>query len=292
VKRIALPPTEDGYYSFGELPAIIAGALHQDEHYPDDRIMWVVIWRDDGSEHGQYIELTPPADQRATSLEGALQWPQRAIELTDEEKTHPDRCKWVHWRWHEQRRPECERNYLPDGSLIVQSEETQNHVHQVVSIRLERDWYKDRMSKDARRGHDDLRRLCVVDGNLNGLTNTHGAALDRGWVHIDRLNQWGATLETVNVFCVDEVQQAAQAERRPTVQEAIADYVAVVMRANPAYTAERLYGHMRREAGTEGSPFATLVNGGEMFCAEASAPCGQASVTAALTAYRKGLKRR
>lgn len=68
--------------------------------------------------------------------------------------------------------------------------------------------------------------------------------------------------------------------------------MAKVMRANPAYTAERLYGHMRREAGTEGSPFATLVNGGEMFCKEASAPCGQASVTAALTAYRKGLKRR
>lgn len=200
MKRIVLPPTEGGYYRFGELPAIIAEALHPDEHYPDDYIMWVVVWRDDGSEHGQYIELTPPLDQRATSLEGALQWPQRAIELTDEEKTHPDRCKWVHWRWHEQRRPESERNYLPDGSLIVQSEETQNALMRAVSIASEFDWYKGKLKGAANLPTTEDGYLCVVDGFRNELTFRHGAALDSEWVHIDELNRWGGTLRQPLVF--------------------------------------------------------------------------------------------
>lgn len=271
---------------FGELPQIIAEARHSDEMYRRDIYLSAIVWRDDGTEHGQFFKCTPPPELPAdgiTSLDG---WEETPVTKEDEAEDLDAR----EWRSLRKRAENSDR--LPDGSLLILAEKTQRGVIQQLSIMAESKWYTDRMREDARRSPDDQRRLCVVDGNLNGLTNTHGAALDRGWVHIDRLNQWGATLETVNVFYVDEVQQATQTERRPTVQEAIADYVAVVMRANPAYTAERLYGHMRREAGTEGSPFATLVNGGEMFCAEASAPCGQASVTAALTAYRKALKRR
>jgi hypothetical protein len=200
VKKIVLPPTEDGYYRFGELPAIIAEALHPDENYPDDYIMSVVIWRDDGTEHGQYIELTPPAGQRATSLESALLWAQSSVELTDEDKAHPDRCKWVCWRWHEQRRPESERNYLSDGSLVVWSEETQNAVMRAVSRASESNWYKDRLTNAANLHPDDKGHLCVVDGFRNELTFKQGAALGRGWVHIDELNRWGATLRPTSVF--------------------------------------------------------------------------------------------
>lgn len=221
MKKIVLPPTEGGYYRFGELPQIIAEALHPDELYPDDYILSVVIWRDDGTELGQYIECTPPAGSRERDTSRHAEWTQRPIELTDEEKTHPDRCKWVNWRWHEQRRPEEERAYWPEsGELIVWGDDTQNELDQIVSIASERDWYQKRMSEAARRGQDDPRRLCVVDGNLNSLTYTHGAALDRGWVHIDKLNQWGANLDTVNVFSIGEVQREAPAERQGGQNEA------------------------------------------------------------------------
>lgn len=218
MKKIVLPPTEGGYYRFGELPQIIAEALHPDELYPDDYILSVVIWRDDGTELGQYIECTPPAGSRERDTSRHAEWTQRPIELTDEEKTHPDRCKWVNWRWHEQRRPEGERAYWPEsGELIVWGDDTQNELDQIVSIASERDWYQKRMSEAARRGQDDPRRLCVVDGNLNSLTYTHGAALDRGWVHIDKLNQWGATLDTVNVFSIGE--GLTQESGQPTATE-------------------------------------------------------------------------
>lgn len=220
MKKIVLPPTESGYYRFGELPQIIAEALHPDELYPDDYIKAVAIWRDDGSEHGQYIMCTPPTGSRESNLDRHAEWSQAPIELTDEDKAHPDRCKWVHWRWHEQRRPDGERDYWPaGGELIVWEDSTQEHIHQVVNIKRERDWYKDQMREDATRGTDDPRRLVVVDSNLNGLTYTHGAALDRGWVHIDKLNQWGAMLDTVNVFSVEQTQPEDEAEQQPTEQD-------------------------------------------------------------------------
>lgn len=205
MKKIVLPPTEGDYYRFGELPQLIAEALHPDELYPDDYILSLVIWRDDGTELGQYIECTPPAGSRERNTSRHAEWTQKPIELTDEEKAHPDRCKWVTRRWHEQRRPEEERAYWPEsGELIVWEDDTQSEFHQIISIAAEREWYERRMTADARRDEDDKRRLCVLDSNLNSLTYTNGSALDRGWVHIDKLNQWGATLDTVNVFSVGE----------------------------------------------------------------------------------------
>ncbi|MBT9608989.1 MAG: hypothetical protein IV110_02980 [Aquabacterium sp.] len=298
MKKIVLPPTEGGYYRFGELPQLIAEALHPDELYPDDYIKAVVIWRDDGSEHGLYIKCTPPAGSRESNLDRHAEWVQTPIELTDEEKLHPDRCKWVHWRWDEQRKPVEEQAYWPDGGgLIVWDDSTQERFHQVLSIKGERDWYKDQMREDATRGTDDPRRLVVVDGNLNGLTYTRGAALDRGWVHIDKLNQWGAMLDTVNVFSVAEVAPhgASQQEthkaliqrQSPTVKEAISGYVEKVMSANPRFTAEDLHRYMKRHAGDDDSPFSRVNPGEDLYCVDADAPCGIASVRAALTQYRK-----
>lgn len=81
--------------------------------------------------------------------------------------------------------------------------------------------------------------------------------------------------------------ERTSAARQPTVQQAIAPYVKGVMLAHPNYTAEQLNSHCRRHAGDIDSPFSRLANGGKLFCIEASKPCGQSSVTAALTAYRK-----
>lgn len=208
LKKIVLPSSEDGYYRFGELPALIAEALHPDEKRPDDFILSVVIWRDDGSEYGQFIECTPPADSRENNLDRHAEWTQTPIELTEEDKAHPDRCKWLHWLWHEQRRPDAARRYWPDGrALIVWSEETQNRSKRAVSLASEREWYEHRMTRDASLASDTPGHLCVLDGNLNELTFKHGAALERGWVHIDELNRWGATLRPPSVFSTPTAQR-------------------------------------------------------------------------------------
>ena len=78
--------------------------------------------------------------------------------------------------------------------------------------------------------------------------------------------------------------------RTPTVQQVIAPYVAKLMKEHPEYTANALYRRMRRDAGEDGSPFAKL-GGGELFCVEASRPCGISTVASALTAYRKSIGR-
>jgi hypothetical protein len=107
------------------------------------------------------------------------------------------------------------------------------------------------------------------------------------YVKVEDVNAWLEKNRDEMVFPASEQpRHPAALERKLTVQEAIADYVIEVMSANPAYTAKNLYIHMRRKAGTDGSPFATLSNGAELFCTKACAPCGLSSVSAALTAYR------
>lgn len=208
MKKIVLPPTEGGYYMFGELPQIIAEARHSDEMYRRDIYLSAIVWRDDGTEHGQFFKCTPPPELPAdgiTSLDG---WEVTPVTKEDEAED----LDAGEWRSLRKRAENSDR--LSDGSLLILAEKTQRGVIQQLSIMAESKWYTDRMREDARRSPDDPRRLCVVDDNLNGLTNTYGAALDRGWVHIDRLNQWGATLETVNVFYVEAVQQETQAKRQ------------------------------------------------------------------------------
>jgi hypothetical protein len=78
--------------------------------------------------------------------------------------------------------------------------------------------------------------------------------------------------------------------RERTVQEAIAQYIADVMAANPGYTADRLHGHMRREAGKPGVPFSIPRPQGDMHFDELGKSFGQATVSAALTSYRKQKK--
>jgi hypothetical protein len=203
VKKIVLPPTEGGYYRFGELPQLIAEALHPDEMYPDDLFTSVIAWRDDGTERGQYIKCTPPNNQHANRLDNIANWLMVAVGPS-EEAEDPDAHMWDKWR----RDAQAETGGILLNELVFICGELTNHeVIQALNIGSECKWYKDRMREDARRDTDDVRRLCVVDGNLNGLTYTHSAALDRGWVHIDRLNQWGATLETVNVFSTVTTQQ-------------------------------------------------------------------------------------
>lgn len=193
-----MQPTEGGYYRFGELPQLIAEALHPDEMYPDDVYLSAIVWRDDSTEHGQYFKCTPPPGLIADGMTCLDGWSVTPV-TKEEEAEDPDADEWRRLR---KRAEHSDR--LSDGSLLILAEKTQRGVLQVLNIGLERDWYKERMTTDAQRNEDDKRRLCVVDSNLNSLTYTNGSALDRGWVHINKLNQWGATLDTVNVFSVGE----------------------------------------------------------------------------------------
>lgn len=285
MKKIVLPPTEGGYYMFGELPKLIAEALHPDEMYPDDVYLSAIVWRDDGTQHGQYFRCTPPTGLIADGMTCLDGWSVTSV-TKEEEAEDPDAGEW-----HRLRKEAENSDRLSDGSLLILAEKTQRGVMRVLNIGLERDWYKKRMTTDARRDEDDNRRLCVVDSNLNSLTYTNGSALDRGWVHIDKLNQWGATLDTVNVFSVAEVVHRGasqqEAHKAPTVSEAISGYVEKVMSANPRFTADELHRHMKRHAGDDDSPFSRVKPGEELYCVDANASCGLASVRAALTRYRK-----
>lgn len=80
------------------------------------------------------------------------------------------------------------------------------------------------------------------------------------------------------------------ADRPPTVQQAIAPYVAKLMRERPGYTAEDLYQRMKRDAGNDGSPL--FRQDGKLFCMETGKPCGIKTVSAALTGYRKTNRKR
>ena len=91
--------------------------------------------------------------------------------------------------------------------------------------------------------------------------------------------------------CVGAIEHSV---RNPSVADAIAPFVARVMSAHPGWTADELYRHMRRTAGEDGSPFARLESGADLFCIDAGRPCGSKSVAAALTRYRakqRGVKR-
>lgn len=217
MKKIVLPPTEGGYYRFGELPQLIAEALHPDEKYPDDVYLSAIVWRDDGTEHGQYFKCAPPPGLVADSMTSLDGW--AVTPVTEEDEAEDlDAGEWRRLR------KEAENSdRLSDGSLLILAEKTQRGVIQQLSIIVESKWYTDRMREAARRGQDDPRRLCVVDGNLNSLTYTHGAALDRGWVHIDKLNQWGATLDTVNLFSVMQSQPEGLAEQQATERGTLAN---------------------------------------------------------------------
>ncbi|WP_338416385.1 hypothetical protein [uncultured Sphaerotilus sp.] len=84
-----------------------------------------------------------------------------------------------------------------------------------------------------------------------------------------------------------EAAQVLEAARPPTVQQAIAPYLAKLMQERRDHTADTLYQRMRRDAGGDDSPFSRLTQGGELFCVESGKSCGIATVRAALTAYRK-----
>ena len=84
--------------------------------------------------------------------------------------------------------------------------------------------------------------------------------------------------------------EARRTERLPTVQQAIAPYVAKLMREHPYYTAEELHRQMKRDAGRDDSPFSRLAQGGGLFCVDAGKTCGIATVRTALTTYRKTIR--
>ncbi|MEY4764315.1 MAG: hypothetical protein RI907_988 [Pseudomonadota bacterium] len=112
---------------------------------------------------------------------------------------------------------------------------------------------------------------------LDGQTGDHGN---------DALN--GATTRPISGSdLVMPSVEAPAVEKTPTVQEAIAPYVRLVMQDNPHYTADQLHRHMRRFAGDDGSPFSKLKSTEELFCFNAGRKCSKPSVAAALTAYRK-----
>ncbi|RYF61667.1 MAG: hypothetical protein EOO27_00905 [Comamonadaceae bacterium] len=191
MKTIELPACEGGLYRFGELPDMIAAALHPDHDYLEDWIEWCAIWRDDGGD-GSYWQAIAPLGERPTSLTDSEGWSLEPIDLSEDERENPAHSKWVNWRWHEQRRPADQQQRWPDGSLIVAQGWTQYQIDKAVSRMAQRTWHAKRLERAALRDEGDAARLCVLDGLGNELDFRAGAALSDGLVHLDELNRWGA----------------------------------------------------------------------------------------------------
>lgn len=219
-KQIELPPVEDGLYGFDELPFLIAEAQHPEHRYSEDWIEWCAIWRDDGAD-GAYFRCTPPAGLRCVGLDVVEGWTVEAIELSDDEREHPDRSKWVNWRWDRQRQPAELQQRWPDGALVVVCVWSQHQAMRSASLLSEHEWYTNRLRAAALLDDGDPGRLCVLDGFCNEIDYRLGAALDRGVVHIDELNRWGAQQRPPRSFTVEAVLQPAaiQQPQRDTTAE-------------------------------------------------------------------------
>ncbi|MEZ5608089.1 MAG: hypothetical protein R3E52_13450 [Burkholderiaceae bacterium] len=196
-KKIQLPPSVDGYYRFGSLPGLIADACHRDDVGPPDHLTRVVIWRDDGTEAGQYVECLPPEGAKLKDLTRADGW---TLTPMPPRKPGEPPLPHEHDRSHVNLLPKQRRGLWPDGALVVTQEWTSHEYDRAWSWNEERDQYADRLTQAAQLPSGTLGRLQVVDDNRNEIKCRDGLSLNGGHVHISWLNAWGATLQPVNVF--------------------------------------------------------------------------------------------
>ncbi|CAM5788388.1 hypothetical protein ACFOHU_16385 [Ottowia pentelensis] len=193
-KEITLPPSDDGYYRFGKLQDLIADALYPSDDGPTDYLTQVVIWREDGTEDGQYLECEPPKGAQLQDFSRSDEW--KLIAVPDEEA----RRIWLHDRHYMQQLAHKRREHWPDGSLVVHKKTTAKAEDQAWQWDSERRWYSARLTQAAQLPSGAPGRLQVVDGSRNEVEFRDGSALADGYVHIDWLNAWGETQQPVNVF--------------------------------------------------------------------------------------------
>ncbi|MBS0415387.1 MAG: hypothetical protein JSR68_13535 [Proteobacteria bacterium] len=199
-KEIQLPPSADGYYRFGSLPGLIADARHRDDGGPPDHLTRVVIWRDDGTEAGQYVECLPPEGAKFKDFTHADQWTPTPIpprKSGEQPLPHEHDMSFV------QLLPKQRRSFWPDNSLVVRQEWTPYEYDRAWSWNEERDRYTDLLTQAAQLSPDAPGRLQVVDGNHNEIECREGPALNDGYVHIAWLNDWGTTQQPATLFVED-----------------------------------------------------------------------------------------
>ncbi|MFD2379117.1 hypothetical protein ACFSTJ_18830 [Ottowia pentelensis] len=162
-----------------------------------DHLTRVVIWRDDGTEAGQYVECLPPEGAKLKDFTRADGW---TLTPMPPRKPGEPPLPHEHDRSHVNLLPKQRRNLWPDGALVVTQEWTSHEYDRACSWNEERDQYADLLTQAAQMPSDTPGRLQVVDGNRNEIEYRDGLSLNGGYVHIAWLNAWGDTQQPVNVF--------------------------------------------------------------------------------------------
>lgn len=201
--KITIPTSESGYYSFKDLPELLATARYPKKSYPDRVIKKVFVWRDDGKPEGAYGAYTPPAGQPYENISTPECW---SFELTTDLYLIK---KLKEWRI---KNLPGDTDQRINGDLVITIEHAQNWQIERAHFKAEK---KNSLIKDAQRDPYTTGHLMVVDELENPIKNTHPIALNKGWVHIDTLQIWGVkeNLEITSIHSVDQLAEGGATEQ-------------------------------------------------------------------------------
>lgn len=206
---IELPPSESSYYRFGDLPGLMAQSIASAQ-VPDvpDRILNVIAWCNIKGHRWRYVKLTPPLGTVCTDFSTAAKW------VREEVKGYPHGLR-------QNRRELLARHKagqieelprLPTGELVIDVDREDRALKRAFIAIKKEEAYRQLLGQAAVRPEATSGYLHVVDSDLDPLTFRAGDALQRGLVHIDWLNEWGATQRPMHTFTA--IQPAVKPARR------------------------------------------------------------------------------
>lgn len=203
VVRIVLPYSEDGFYRFGDLAWLISQALCPDDENAKNWLRCVYTWRDDGSPDGLFQRRLAPDGCLTENVLDANHWPSETVQPSRVD-TEPGSLLF-HWLWAEQRRRSEWHQFLSGGELVIHCDDEPKRCSLEATRREHMLQYERELEAAAQSG-----LLMVCNSSGLPLTFRHGEPLQNGVVHVDSLNEWGATLPGRQRF------EMAQTPTQPT----------------------------------------------------------------------------
>lgn len=185
--EIVLPYRSDGFYRFGDLAWLISQALCPDDENAKNWLRCVYTWRDDGSPDGLFQRRLAPDGCLTEDVLEANHWPSETVQPSRVD-TEPGSLLF-HWLWAEQRRGSEWHQFLSGGELVIHCDDEPKRSLLEATRRQHMLQYERELEAAAQSG-----LLMVCNSSGLPLTFRHGEPLQNGMVHVDSLNEWGATL--------------------------------------------------------------------------------------------------